>query len=534
MSLEHTVRWSPAHPAFHALVTAFLHEITPVYVVGGVVRDLIAGKRSATNDLDLAIPHSAIPIARRVADRLGWAFYPLDEGRDIARLIFTAGTQPLICDVSRLRGGSIDSDLRLRDFTINAMALALQTAASATAPATSRAPAFSATLVDPTDGAGDIRRRTIRRVSASSIADDPVRMMRAVRFAVDMDFAIDEATSTQILRMPASVRIASPERTRDELWKSFASAQPAAAVEMLRGLGVLPYALPEVAAMDLVGQSSPHDSNVYQHTLMVVRFATALRDWLLGRGLPPTGDRHRDALLRRTLLALEPWSFYLRQHFSTVVTSGHTRAEWLVWHALFHDVGKPETRTVEIEGDVVRTRFLNHEKVGAELTRTRLEALRFSRLEVDSCVEVVASHMRPHHLHASFAGGEISRRARYRYFRDVGGRSLDAPLGVDVLLLAIADYLGTRGDIGDDDWNAWLTHISQMLSFHFSERVLDGMQQNPLVDGRSLMEALALPPGPTIGWLLDELGEAQAAGEIGSRNDAIALARRLVAQRDMG
>lgn len=530
MSTDRSVRWAPTHPAFHALVTAFVREVAPVYVVGGVVRDLIAGKRSAAKDLDLAIPHSAIPIARRIADRLGWAFYPLDEGRDVARLIFTAGTQPLVCDVSRLRGGSIDFDLRMRDFTINAMALELDSVALAS----SRAPSFAATLVDPTQGALDIHKRTIRRVSASSLADDPVRMMRAVRFAVDMNYTIDEDTSTQILRMPASVRLASPERARDELWKSFASARPAAAVEMLRTLGILPYALPEIAAMDLVGQSAPHDSNVYDHTRMVVRFAAALRDWLLGGSVASVEDRQRDALLRRTLLALEPWSFYLRQHFATVVASGHTRAEWLVWHALFHDVGKPETRTVEVENGVERTRFFNHEKVGAELTRIRLEALRFSRLEVDCCVEVVASHMRPHHLHASFADSDISRRARYRFFRDVGGRSLDAPLGVDVLMLSIADYLGTRGDISETEWNAWLAHITQMLSFHFSERVVDGVQQHPLVDGRALMETLSLPPSPTIGWLLDELGEAQAAGEIGSRNEALALARRLVAQRELG
>ncbi len=156
-----------------------------------------------------------------------------------------------------------------------------------------------------------------------------------------------------------------------------------------------------------------------------------------------------------------------------MLASGHTRAEWLVWSALFHDVGKPATRVVEETEEGVRTRFFGHERVGADMTRQRLTALHFSRIEIDSCAVVIADHMRPHHLHASFAGQEISRRARYRFFRDIGGRFFDRPLGIDVLMLSLADFLGTNAAINEAEWNAFLVHVTQLLAFHFSERALE-------------------------------------------------------------
>lgn len=535
MTLAQTFSWSAARPAFDALLAGFLQEISPIYIVGGSARDTLMQRQRASHDLDVVLPQAAIPIARRVADRLGWAFYALDEGRDVARLLFTAGAQPLACDVARLRGASIDADLRLRDFTVNAIALEVNPGRSPSAPASSGSGkrAFRVQVIDPVGGQRDIGRRVLRRVAASSLADDPVRMLRAVRFAMELDFAIDEETTTQILRMPASVQLASPERVRDELWKTLAGRDPAGAIEMMRRLGMLPFVLPEVAQTDLVGQSFPHDEDVYRHTLAVTRFAMVLREWLLGRGAPTTSDPHRDQLMQRALHALGPWSFYLRQHFSAVVSSGHTRAEWLVWCALFHDAGKPEARTLEQTEGGVRTRFFKHERVGAELARERLTALHFSRIEIDSCSVVIADHMRPHHLHASFAGQEISRRARYRFFRDIGGRTFDRPLAVDVLMLSLADFLGTNARIDEQEWNAFLVHVTQLLAFHFSERAMENAIQQPLLDGRALMEALDIAPGPLVGALLEELGEAQAAGEIGTRSEALALAERLVAQRNL-
>lgn len=525
LKLVDVKRWAPQRAPFAALVQAIASEAQPAYVVGGVVRDALLARGAASVDLDLVVAHSAIPVARRVADRLGWAFYALDEGRDVARVIFGAGAEPLVCDIASLRGGSIEADLRSRDFTVNALAFAL-------APGPGKD--FPVQLIDVGGGMEDLRAGRIRRVNASSLADDPVRLLRAVRFSIELGFPIEDATLDQMLRMAGALQMISPERMRDELWKMLSGAHPAAGVEMLRTTGLLPIALPEVAATDLVQQTSPHDKDVYHHTLTAVQIAAALRDWLLGRKLRAPLDEATAAHVRMLTQVLDTWAFYLRRHFAGADAAGRLRAEWLVWHALLHDVGKPATRTLETNAaGEVRTRFIAHEVVGARLARTRVEALRFSRAEADLVDAVVTHHMRPHHLHASFPNAEISRRARYRFFHDIGPHMSDRPAGVDVLMLALADCLATNADIDPAAWRAYLVHVAQMLTFLYSEQGVDGPTQHPLVDGRTLMQQLHLQPGPALGALLEQLAEAHAAGEVTTRAEALALARTLVAPPEL-
>lgn len=518
------MHWKPDSPALQALLSALVAEISPVYLVGGLVRDLMLGRAKSLADVDLVVAHSAIPVARRVADRVGWAFYALDEGRDVARLVFNAGPLPLAVDIAGLRGGSLEADLRSRDFTVNAMALALRPGSG------------ESEVVDVVGGREDLAAKRIRRVNAASLADDPLRLLRAVRFSVELGFPLETATRDQMLRMPGAIGSVSAERVRDELWKTLAGRDPAQALDMLRTLGLLAWVLPEVAGCDLVQQSAPHDKDVYRHTLAVVQHAARLRDWLLGGG--GYGRRARDVVplpapqaerMGDVLRVLEPWAFYLRRHFAPTVAANHTRAEWLVWHALLHDVGKPATRSVETAEDgTQRTRFFNHEEVGAPMARRRLAHLRFSRQEQELGTAVVLHHMRPHLLHASFKEQEVSRRARFRFFRAVGGADLEHPIGVDVLLTAVADYLGMRDNTPAHELRAYLVHMAQLLTFVFSEKAVEGAVLRPLVDGRRLMRELELAPGPALGSLIDQLAEAQAAGEIGSADEAIQLARVLV------
>jgi poly(A) polymerase len=506
------MNWKPKHPAFQALLTALCSEISPAYVVGGVVRDHLLGRDKGLTDLDVAVPHSAIPVARRVADRLGWAFYPMDEGRDVARLVFTAGSEPLVCDVARMRGGEINADLLARDFTINAMAIALEQGRGRG-------------LVDVTHGVDDIAQRILRRVSAASLAEDPIRMVRAVRFMLDLDFTLEEETREQIRRMPGAVSLTSPERLRDELWKILCGATPDLAIEQLRKLGLLSAVLPETSAMVGVEQSAPHHLDVYNHTLLTMRNAVTLRDWAKGKNVTATKPAQISMLD-----ALEPWKFYLRQHFAVAVAAGHSRADWLVWYALLHDWGKPETRSSEVQPTgSMRYRFLEHELRSAELTERRLSWLRFSRQEIDLATAVVRHHMRPHLLDASFSGQRVSRRAIYRFFRDTGGRQVDSPNGIDVLLLALADTLSIHRESPPPDWQGYLAHVGQMLNFVFTERGMERVRMQPLVDGHLLMQQLDLLPGRQLGQLIEQLAEAQAAGEISTRDEALALAAQLCA-----
>ncbi len=177
-----------------------------------------------------------------------------------------------------------------------------------------------------------------------------------------------------------------------------------------------------------------------------------------------------------------------------------------------------------------RYRFFGHDELGAAMTRGRLEALRFSRQEAQLGEEVVAAHMRPHHLHASFGVNPLSRRACFRFFRDAGGRGFDVLPGVDVVMLALADYQATSMADPPPDWEGYLRHMVQLLEFAFHA---EGLQQvrRPLVDGHTLMRYFNLQPGPEVGSLLERLQEAQAAGEIATPDEALAMAATWVLEK---
>jgi poly(A) polymerase len=503
--------WSPNHSALHSLLTALSAIADPIYIVGGVVRDYLLGVKDTINDLDVVVEHSALQTARRVADQLGWAYYPLDAERDVARLVFLATSPPLVCDIAAMRGGSIERDLRARDFTINALAVAWQGR-------------IATEIVDLVGGRADLQQRLLRRVSPSSLAEDPVRLLRAVRFAAQLNFDFDEETRQQMLRMPETVRLASAERVRDELWKIMQLDDPARAVELLRTFGLLPHVLPEVADMVDVAQSAPHVLDVYRHTLQTVTFAAQFRRWL--RGEPVNACTPAAQAWQAALAA---WRFRLKEHFMPALAAEHLRLDWLVWNALLHDIGKPPTRTVEITEEGSRYRFFHHEEVGAALARERLEALRFSRQEVWLAETVVAAHMRPHHLNLSFAQTDLSRRACFRFFRDTGARSLDLLPGVDVVLLALADYQATYVAPMPPGWEDYLRHAGQLLEFAFHAAGLEQVRQ-PLVDGHTLIRYFDLKPGREIGVLLERLQEAQAAGDIATADEALALAATWVVE----
>ncbi|MCO5212865.1 MAG: HD domain-containing protein [Caldilinea sp.] len=500
------MQWKPQQPAFEALLNALAGEVQPLYLVGGVVRDALLGRTAGVSDLDVIVERDALTVARRVADRLGWAFYPLDEGRDVARLVFTAGTTPLVCDVAAMRGGDLFLDLQARDFTVNAMAMRWQGRGSHE-------------LVDLAGGQADIAARLLRRVTPTGLAEDPIRLLRAVRLAVQLGFTIEDQTHLQILRISDTVRLSSPERIRDELWKMLASPTPDVAVEMMRAHGLLRPILPEVAEMEGVAQTSPHDTDVYQHTLRVVRHAVQLRDWLLGR--TGAGDNEAAATWQA---ALAPHRFALLPQMTGTTAGERRHADWLVWHALWHDVGKPATRTAEALGDdQVRYRFFDHENVGAAMTARRLEWLKFSRNEVQLAETVVSAHMRPHHLDASFGADAISRRACYRFFRDTGGAQQDNSAGIDTVMLALADYQGIYAASPPPNWANYTRHMGELVAYATAP---DGFEEvrTPLVDGRQLMARFQLPPGRHLRDLLERLREAQAAGEISTTEEGLDLA----------
>ena len=514
------MQWQPDHPAFQQLLKALLVEVPTIYIVGGVVRDFLLDRQVKTTDLDLMVDHSALPIARKLADRLGWAFYPLDEARDVARLVFTANVgDPLICDIARIRGGSLEGDLLMRDFTINAMAFVITRLGQVE-------------LLDICGGQNDLQQKIVRRVSAASLAADPVRLLRAIRFSAQLDFTLEEQTRLQIKRICSTVTLTSVERTRDELWKMLETMRPSQAIEALHDVGLLVHVLPEVAHLDGVAQSYPHFEDVLHHTLRVMQNAVEIRDWLLDRESSGTNQPSRSPEMQRWIEVMEPHRVELRHHFSEALATGRTRASWLVWHALLHDIGKLDCRSEEVQPNgTVRYRFFEHEQMSAKLTERRLSALRFSRLELALAQRISAAHMRPHLLNSSFLGQSISKRAKFRFFRDTQGTpGRGHSDGIDTLCLAIADYQAIQHRHGDKQ-NDYLRHAQELFAYIFDQQGFHATQQQPLIDGMTLINALDLSPGPQIGQILATIQEAQAAGEVETAEAALAYAATLLHNR---
>ena len=524
-------------------------ERAPVYIVGGAVRDHLLGissipgwshptvanmnrdagrasaplslnKGAATTDLDLVLSGPVLPVARRVADMLGWAFYPLDEARDVARLIGNgADGRRIECDAAALRG-DLQSDLLARDFSANALALEL--------PIDS-----SPRLIDVCGGMRDVAAKRLRRVTPESLPSDPLRLLRAVRLAAQLGFTVEIETRKQILARAETILSVSAERVRHELWKLLDCSRPDVGISELHGLGLLSQLLPEVEALQGVSQSPRHHLDAYEHTLLAVRYAAELRDWLRG------GPAPEDSSLSQTL---DPWAEDLRTHFSADIAAGRDRAGWLTWHALFHDTGKPGSHSPVIENGIEQLRFAGHHQLSAQIAAVRVANLRFSRREVLLAERVAALHGVPRDLFEGLSPVDplIDPVAAYRFFRDAGsvvagqkfaqvsgihsGRGHQPFDGLDVTLQAISDRQATGQDRGDE-WGRFLVSMEGLISYAFSQAAEH--LTKPLVDGHSLIKHLGLTPGPKVGDIMRELAEAQAAGKITDEDEALALAELL-------
>lgn len=463
------------------------------WLVGGYVRDRLLGRIS--HDLDLVVPFGGLALARRVADRLGGAFYPLDEERDTGRAILSNDDGQVVVDVARWRSGDLGADLAARDFTVNALAYDIVGYGG---------------MIDPTGGLADLREGILRAPSPTAFRDDPIRLLRAVRLEAQLDFSIEPQTLAWLQQDAPLVAWVAAERVRDELMRLLILPGVARCLVRLDELGLLPFVLPELAQCRGVMQSEPHYLDVYGHTLQTVFHTEALLRAL--NLLPGTRRKVMDSPLSVVPPALVPFADRLRTHLAGETSASRNRVQMLLWAALSHDWGKPFTRTVEGE----RVRFFTHDEKGAELVAGRLRTLAFSTDEIRLVSTIVRRHMRPSLLARE---GVLTRRAIYRFFRDTGD------VGPEVLLLSLADRLGTYGPyLGDDAWEERLAFVARMLAAYYERPEI--VSPLPLVSGDDLITALALAPGPLIGQLLAQVREAQAAGEVTTREEALALARR--------
>lgn len=421
------------------------HELS---LVGGPVRDLFLGRISP--DLDFttdATPDQTVALIKRWADtywEIGRAFGTIGMRKGEFQIEVTTYRADAYDSESRKPlvafGTSLTDDLLRRDFTINAMAL--------------RLPMLE--LVDPFGGVRDLHASILNTPGPpeTSFSDDPLRMMRAARFAAQLGVSVHPEVREAMVRMAERISIISAERVRDELIKLICAAQPRAGVDLLVDTGLADLVLPEVSALRLESDEHHRHKDVYQHSLQVLEQAAALES---EAGGPVPGP-----------------DFVLR------------------FAALMHDVGKPATRRFEPGGAVS---FRHHDMVGAKLTAKRMKALRFDNDTIKAVARLVELHMR------FYGYGEAgwSDSAVRRYITDAG------PLLERLHRLTRSDVT-TRNQRKADRLSFAYDDLETRIAALREQESLDAVR--PDLDGGQIMALLGLKPGPVVGraykFLLEE------------------------------
>ncbi len=461
------------------------------WLVGGAVRDRVLAR--PTLDLDVVVEGDPAEAARAVARAAGRAAcFALSEDFGAWRVAARDSSWQL--DVEPVRGGSVEADLALRDFTVNAIA----------EPLAGGAP------IDPLGGLADLSARRLRMAGPGAFADDPLRVLRLVRLGAELDLQPEPETLGAARAHADGLAGVSAERVFVELHRIIAAPRASWGLETMSELGATAVVLPELEALRGVEQSRFHHRDVYGHTLEVFERTIALTE-ARGSGAGEEDDEaalvgdHRaevDALLA------EPLADQL------------TRGEALRWGALLHDAAKPLTRQVRPADG--RVTFMGHDIRGAELARAILERLHASERLRAHVAALVRNHLRLGFL--VHEPQPLSRRTVFGYLRAC------SPVEVDVTLLSVADRLATRGDRARESIDAHLGVARGLLTDALSWRA-DGPPR-PLIRGDDLAAELGIPLGPRVGELLEKLAEAQYAGELSTREQSLAYGRRLVGEAE--
>ena len=417
-----------------------------IALVGGPVRDALLSRLHAGTDLDFttdAHPEQVLALMSGFAEttwdvgiRFGTVGARID-GREVEITTYRSEAYDAQSRKPEVAFGTdLAEDLLRRDFTINAMALTLPTLE----------------FVDLFHGIDDLAARRIRTpgTAQQSFDDDPLRMMRAARFAAQLDFTVDDDVIEAMRQQAERIQIVSAERVREELTKIVMSDHPRIGLTLLVDTGLADYVLPELPLLRLEADEHHHHKDVYEHTLTVLEQAMVLE-----QAHEPTCEP--DLTLRLA--------------------------------ALLHDIGKPKTRRFEAGGKVS---FHHHEVVGARMTKKRMQALRFPNDLTDDVALLVELHLRFH----GYGTGEWTDSAVRRYVRDAGDQI------VRLHKLTRADST-TRNRKRALALQHAYDHLEERIAKLSEEEELAAIR--PDLDGKQIMRILDIPPGPVVGEAYDFL-----------------------------
>ncbi|MBI5643328.1 MAG: CCA tRNA nucleotidyltransferase [Deltaproteobacteria bacterium] len=453
------------------LVLKKIHAILkgpPVYLVGGAVRNSLLSK-PITPDYDFAAEGDIKALSAMAAKGLGGTSFVLDEETSTYRVAVKkkGRAAAYAVDIAPVKNGDIICDLRMRDFTVNAMAVRLKDLFEA----------FEPLLLDPAGGVEDVERRALRCVSTGVFDDDPLRCLRAFRLSQQYGLEVDEETLNLIKEKSVLLASISAERIRDEIISIFSSQAASKTIERLYSAGVVKIILPEAS-----GWADVEGYNLLGHSLKTLDEAEKLLASIYSGGFPGAG--------------------MLKRHFEAPIGPVKKKSLFKA-AAFFHDTGKPLTISRE-EG---RLRFIGHDFEGSRLVMEILRRLKFSNRFAGEVSNLVKNH---HRVFMLAQLKDRTPRARGHFFRASGGSS-----GVDLLCLSLADARATRG--GEDEELYRL--VIEMLDFYFG--VYTRKKQRPILNGKEIMDIFKVPEGPVVGEIISKISEGVERGAVRNKREAL-------------
>lgn len=435
-----------------------------MFIVGGAVRDSLIGK--CFNDLDLVVERNPEGIAKKLAKDLGFAFVELSREFGIYRV----ANPWTVIDISLQRGGSIEEDLKLRDFTINAMAIPVRSLFE-----------DRAYFIDPFLGYVDLKEKRVRAIAEENIVADPLRTLRGYRFFAQGYGLLERKTRKWFAKHAKSLILSAPERILYELELILFTDRAYEAFVLMDEDGVLEVIFPEINPCRNVPQPEYHHLDVWGHMLESLKWAEAILkdpEAYLGRSLPKDLKEDKDFIISVKLASL------------------------------FHDLGKGYTFKQTEE----RIVFYGHEKVSSDLVVKIVERLRFKRNLGERIALLVKSHMRPCQLLTEFEKETLTIRAKRNLIKDV-------PYLWDLFIVAMADSLASRGVEKEPDYEDRLRTFFHHL-FSFKEELERVEKIERVLTGRDLIE-LGFKPGPIFSKILTAVELKVLEGEIKTKEDAV-------------
>lgn len=441
-----------------------------IYLVGGAIRDFYLDKENFDKDI-IVKTEDTKEYAKNLSRKLNATFVPLDEVNEIYRLVLRDKIN--FIDVAKLVGNSIEDDLKRRDFTINSIAVDLK----------------NFEIKDVNNGLEDLKNKKIKSIYEQNFVDDSLRLLRAFRFEAVLGFELDENLFEIISKHALKINKCSVERINYEILRLFGGKYSAKSLIDMNKTKLMRVIFPITEDLKKVPPNSHHHLNLFFHSIETVN---------------------------QIELLYENSSKEIQDHMEQIDFGGLSRLAHLKLAGFLHDIGKPQTWT--IEEDTGKHRFIKHDDAGSKMASTILKSKKFSKKQIAYIKKMIKYHIYPSHV---VSAPVLSEKVYMRFVRKM---EEDA---IDVILLAKADRLSARGEeITEEVVEKNLDALTKLLEFYLKAR--EALKPVPkLLSGNEIMKMLDIKPSPQLGEIIKQLKEAQLAGDVITKEDAINFVKNL-------